>query len=191
MAVPAHDRQLSVPEFLKFARGRPEDEQWELLDGHAQCMAPATIRHGQLAEAFADHLKAWLRGHGCEPLVSRNNTGLQTGTSYVTPDVLIACAQSDDMATTVEHPVVIAEVLSRDWARDTHDKPRIYAQFPTLQLYVVIDQLQKHLLIFDRDGLDRQKPRDEHEALEIDIALPSGTHGLSLPLETLYQGINV
>ncbi len=48
----------------------PEDERWQLLDGHAHAMAPPSFNHQRVVLELASQLHVQLRGKVCEAMVA-------------------------------------------------------------------------------------------------------------------------
>ena len=57
--------RMRVADFIEMIRDRPDEERWELLDGEAVPMAPASERHNQIYMNLGRQLGALADKVGC------------------------------------------------------------------------------------------------------------------------------
>jgi len=89
-----------------------DDERWELIDGAAYAMSPAsTTRHQGVVGRLFSRIESQLRGCPCRPFVAPVDVKLSDA-DVVQPDVLVLC---DPTKITESHidgaPDLVAEVL--------------------------------------------------------------------------------
>ncbi len=82
---------MDVDQFMAFLETRPNGEHWELIEGVAVMMAPASIAHQLIASNFCSLLNTALRANGI-PLFACSNIGLRNPglrTFQPEPDVVV------------------------------------------------------------------------------------------------------
>jgi Uma2 family endonuclease len=146
--------QMTVNEFLSWARQRPE--RWELFDGIPTAMSPERVIHGdtkyRAARVFDDAIaKARVP---CRFVLDSAAVRIDARNSYQ-PDLLVYCGEpvADD-ALEVQNPVIVVEVLSPGNAiTDLRDKLQGYFRVSSIQHYLIIDP-EKRLVIHHMRGHD-------------------------------------
>lgn len=140
MAIVLDIRHETLAEFLEWEEQQPE--RYERVSGLVRMMTGGTIDHNRITLNVADALRRRLAGGNCEAFV--NDVKIVTPAENVMyPDVVVACGAIPGKATSLENPVIIAEVLSpRTAARDHGPKRWAYYQIPSLRHYVLIDQYE-------------------------------------------------
>lgn len=170
-------RHETLAEFLDWEQRRPE--RYERLSGVVRMMTGGTIDHNRITRNVADALWRQLKDRGCEVFNSDVKV-VAPAEDVMYPDVVVACGDIPGKATSLESPVIIAEVLSEGTsARDHGPKRWGYYQIPSLRHYVLIDQHEGGVEVAspDPDGtwrsvvLRRLDARLRLEALGVEIGL--------------------
>ncbi|MDO8349121.1 MAG: Uma2 family endonuclease [Planctomycetota bacterium] len=120
------------------------------------------------------------------PGVHQNHDSIRTNTAefYYYPDVTVDCSGAANAALFAEQPRVIFEVLSPDTERiDRGEKLRNYQALPSLDAYVLVDQLRLAVSVYRRSegGWVRELLTEKSDTLVL------STIGCSLPVATIYQ----
>ncbi len=140
MATALDVRFRSLADFLAWEEQQPE--RYERVDGVVRMMTGGTIAHNRITRNCARALDSRLQGSDCEIFTSDVKVTTPAG-DVMYPDMLVICGTVPDQATWVETPVVVVEVLSASTAeRDRGPKRSAYQTIPSLQHYVLIDQIE-------------------------------------------------
>ena len=91
----------------------PEDERWQLIDGHAYCMAAApNIKHQKVAGNFYATIREKLKGKPCVPFIAPTDVVFDDY-NIVQPDVLVVCNTSKIKDANIQGaPDLVIEVIS-------------------------------------------------------------------------------
>src|SRR5579864_7177873 len=130
---------MDVDEFMAFMQTRPKGEHWDLIDGVAVMMAPASQAHQQIALNLCILLREAFAAQGLD-LRAIFNLGVRSpGTRYFQPEpdvVVIPGVAGYDLYS--EHFQLAAEILSPSNTRQEIDlKLHLYRQAPD-NLYAVV-----------------------------------------------------
>ena len=127
----------------------------EYLAGEVYAMAGCTAVHNQLAGALYAAFLSHLKGKPCRTFISDMKVKLRydgEDTVYY-PDVMVDCSGLAPDAVLATDPTVVAEVLSQSTERtDRREKWFLYRNIPSLQEYVLIDQIRPEVTIFRRSA---------------------------------------
>ena len=147
------DETYSYEDYLAW----PNDERWELIDGHSYGMSPAPLfQHQKTVTSVVGQLHAQLKGKRCQSMVApldvrlteTDTLGKET-THTVQPDVLIFCdpSKADEKGLTGA-PDWILEVLSdgTSW-KDETIKLDLYERFGVKE-YWILNPVTKLLLVY-------------------------------------------
>ena len=146
---------MDVDEFMVFLESRPHGELWELIEGVAVMMAPASYAHQRIAHNLSNALNSAFVAHHIDSFAYLNtgvrNPGLRNFQPL--PDVVVVpgVAGYDLYA---ENYQLAAEVLSPSNSRAEIDlKLRRYCEAPD-NLYVVVIEPSEFLVEIHarRDG---------------------------------------
>ena len=149
-------------------------------------MTGATNRHERIQGNLKFALISRLRGGACTPYGP--NTRIATGQGrHRYPDALVTCAPQDDMARQVTDPVLIFEIICDTTQRtDRSTKLVEYRSIPSLVRYVMLEQDKVEATIItrvaDHWSIDLLRAGDVLDLPEI---------GITLPLDALYEGIDL
>ncbi len=151
MAEPAEKLPTTVPEFLKWAQGRPG--RYELHDGHVVAMTPQRARHadtkGRVYRKLCEAVEA--AGLPCEVYPDGMTVRIDQNTAFE-PDALLRCGDPlDPDAITVEDPLLVVEVVSpSSEGSDTGHKLAGYFRVPGLRHYLIVDPLGRVVIHHQR-----------------------------------------
>jgi Uma2 family endonuclease len=131
---------MDVDEFMAFMQTRPKGEHWDLIDGVAVMMAPASQAHQQIALNLCILLRGAFAAQGLD-LRAIFNVGVRSpGARYFQPEpdvVVIPGVAGYDLYS--EHFQLVAEILSPSNTRQEIElKLRLYREAPDNFYAVVI-----------------------------------------------------
>ncbi len=125
----------------------PDDERWELIDGHAWAMSPAPMRrHQKVSGRLFSRFFNFLNGHPCEvyeapfdvlfPMGDEPDDEVDT---IVQPDIVVFCDKSKLTERGARGaPDLVVEILSPSTSkRDIKDKYELYERRGVLEYWVV------------------------------------------------------
>jgi Uma2 family endonuclease len=132
---------MDVDEFMAFMQTRPKGEHWDLIEGVAVMMAPASYAHQQIALNLCNLLNGAFAAHGLD-LRAVFNVGVRLpGARYFQPEPDVAVVPGIagyDLYS--EHFQLVAEILSPSNTRQETDlKLRLYREAPENHYAVVIE----------------------------------------------------
>ncbi len=130
---------MDVDQFMAFMETRPKGEHWDLIDGVAVMMAPASHAHQQIALNFCILLRSAFAAQGLD-LRAIFNAGVRSpGARYFQPEpdvAVIPGVAGYDLYS--EHFQLAAEILSPSNSRQEIDlKLHFYREAPD-NLYAVV-----------------------------------------------------
>jgi Uma2 family endonuclease len=132
---------MLINEFLKFARTRPKEEYWQLVEGGAVMMHPPSLVHQLIAMNLRDLIKEALEVRGPD-LLALHQIGVRVPgvTNFLPrPDVVIFPGVAG-YEVCAERFLLVAEVLSpSNTKRLIAQKARRYEQHPDNLYCIVID----------------------------------------------------
>ncbi|MGH7040688.1 MAG: Uma2 family endonuclease [Acetobacteraceae bacterium] len=154
------------------------------FDGFAPlAMTGGTVEHATIQRNLVTALTNRLRGRPCQAFGSELKIAVAGSIRY--PDAFIVCTPIMPGSLVVEDPVVIFEILSPSTAAtDRIVKNREYRATPSVQRYILLEQIRPAATVFTRDGTDWIG-----RILDADAGLAMPEIGIELPLAELYEGI--
>lgn len=153
----------------------------EYLDGRAYAMAGAKRNHRRITDNLLRKFGNHLESTPCE--ASSNDAIVALGQSYVYPDVVVDCINTNDDFVTA--PVIIVEVLSNSSRKlDTTTKLLKYINLATLKEYVLVEQdiVSVQVLRNNNDW------KTEYYSLGDNVTFESIE--LTLSIEEIYERVN-
>jgi Uma2 family endonuclease len=188
MAAP-HLGPISPEEYLRMER--QAETRHELVNGVVYAMNGVSRWHNRLVDNLHFLLRRALP-KSCECFVSDMRVGIPNTGQYTYPDLAIVCGEAnfeDAQVDTLTNPIVLIEVLSSSTeVCDRGAKFLHYRTIPSLEAYLLVSQ-----------GHAQVEARVKNEAGEwihhvslgrsAEMSLPA--LGLSIPLEILFEGIEV
>jgi len=138
---------MDVDEFMEFLETRPEGEHWELIEGVAVMMAPASYAHQRIASNLCNLLNSAFAAQRLD-LYAYTDVGIRnTGVRNFQPEpdaVVVPGVSGYDLYS--EHYQLVAEVLSPSNTRREIDlKLRRYREAPD-NLYAVVIEPREFLV---------------------------------------------
>lgn len=176
---------MTVPEFL--AWDAPGGGRWQLVDGEAVAMAPASRTHGALqlevGRRIGNHLDA--TGSHCTVIAEPGIVPRVRGNeNFRIPELAVTCTDYDTEEYDVANPVLIVEVLSPSNRTETWLNVWAYTTIPSLREILILSStaIRAELL---RRGLDGSWPETPQAIEDGDLTLES--IGMTVPLVSLYR----
>lgn len=179
-------RFMTPQEYLSFEK--QAEQRHEYVNGLTVAMAGASRRHNLLTLAFASLLRAHLRGSPCRAYASdmKVNASHKGNDVFYYPDVMVACNSNSLNEYVEDRPTVIAEVLSPSTeTRDRMEKLAAYTAIPGLQEYVLIQQDNVSVDLYQNTGNGWEIIRLRHESDTLQLR----SIDFSVVLKTLYEDL--
>jgi Uma2 family endonuclease len=181
---------MSFDDFEELLADKPAHERWELIGGRVvKLMVGARWEHNFIIQNLSSAIRERLRatGSSCRTLTETfffKDVRLQ---SALLPDVIVRCGPFAPGATSLDDPVVVAEVLSvGSEARDRFEKWAIYQRVPSLRHYALVSRDKAHIEVIDRAS----ESWSGFRVLDgLDAVLPLGALGLEVPLAEIYRDV--
>ncbi len=180
-------RQMTVEEY--FAFDEASEYKNEYIDGELYPMTGGTLNHGAIIMKTGFALMRRLIGSDCQ-VFGGNVRNRVSPTRYLYPDISVVCGtpETDERSINLFNPVLIAEVTSpSSLDYDRGDKLRYYQSIASLRIYLVIDQQQPLVELYERH--DDSWQTEEYAGLDAVIPLPA--LNCDLPLAEIYAGIEL
>jgi len=147
-------------------------------------MAGGTAAHSAIQRNVIIALGTRLRGKPCQPHGSDLKILVDGRIRY--PDVFVVCSPIPPKTTVVSDPVIVFEVFSDSTSHnDLVVKNAEYRACPSIQRYVVLEQVQQGALVFARKGDDwvSETLADEGAVLRLPEL------GIEIPLAEFYADV--
>lgn len=134
--------EFSYADYLRW----PENERWQLLDGHAYAMAPPNINHQRAVFELGAQIRNQLIGHRCQGLVAPVGVRLPTHEeadaetrTVFEPDLVVVCDPAKiDTRGIRGAPDFIIEVLSPSTSSfDQIEKRLCYERAGVRELWLI------------------------------------------------------
>ena len=177
---------MSVAEYL---RSEPESPvKREYVDGfvyplHAQ--AGASKAHSRICANITEVLNPDARQMECRLYQSDMKLRLNGSTTFFYPDILVACGPDNPADDFETEPCLLIEVLSPSTAaNDRLGKYGVYTALPSLQTYLMVEQVERRVYAYERQGL-HWVLKDVQGAGQIDLPCL----GRTLTLDEMYIGV--
>ena len=180
-------RQMTVEEY--FAFDEASEYKNEYIDGEVYPMTGGTLDHGAIIMKTGFALMRRLIGSDCQ-VFGGNVRNRVSPTRYLYPDISVVCGtpETDERSINLFNPVLVAEVTSpSSLDYDRVDKLRYYQNIGSLWIYLLIDQQQPLIELYERqdDGWHSM----EFSGLDAIVPLPA--LNCELPLAEIYAGIKL
>ncbi|MFI5187309.1 MAG: Uma2 family endonuclease [Chitinophagales bacterium] len=188
-AVPKYD-YITASQYLEMERSA--EFKQEYYDGHIYAMSGASLEHNIIASNLSARVGHFLDGKNCRMLQSEMRVSTPSRDSYMYPDAIIVCGEpelEDDKFDTLLNPSVIFEILSPSTRSiDKEGKFFFYREIPSLQEYVMIDSLKRHIIVAQKQAGDSWKFEDiDKHGFEFIIS----TIDFIITLEAVYSGTSL
>ncbi|MCL0085646.1 Uma2 family endonuclease [Thermodesulfovibrionales bacterium] len=164
----------------------PGEERWEIIDGEAYNMAPAsTFRHQKTAGNFYFLIKNRLTERRCTPGIAPTDVVLSEY-DVVQPDVFVVCDEKKITEINIQgSPDLIIEVLSPATAlKDKREKKNLYKKY-LVKEYIIIDPVAQYAerFLLDEGGLYGEGEIFGPE----DILAVASASGIRIPLWEVFE----
>ncbi len=181
---------ISPDEYL--AMERATEERNEYYDGLVLAMSGGSMEHNLIDRNLVGILYGFLKDKECQVLPSHMRVSSPDRENYMYPDASIVCGKpelEDDKFDTLTNPSVIFEILSPSTkGMDKQRKFFFYMQIPSLKEYIMIDSVQRYIIIARKQADSSWKFEELNDTAE---NLFIQRIGFSLPLSELYEGTNL
>jgi Uma2 family endonuclease len=120
----------------------PEDERWQIIDGHAYCMTAApNIRHQKITGNLYVSIREKLKGKPCNTFIAPTDVVFDDY-NIVQPDVLVVCNKSRITDANIQGaPDLVIEVISPSNSfMDKKMKLELYERFGVRE-YLLADPM--------------------------------------------------
>ncbi|MEO7718963.1 MAG: Uma2 family endonuclease [Capsulimonas sp.] len=181
---------LTISPDKYLATERASDLRSEYISGEVVTMAGASNRHETIVINLAGQLSNKLRRTSCRPLGGGLRIRIREA-NYLYADLTVICGAiklvDDGYDDTLLNPTVIFEILSKTTEdRDHGVKWRLYQQIPSLEHYVIVDQITACVEIYTRHA-DVDWLVHTETGLEGQFTLSA--IGVTLSLADLYEDV--
>jgi Uma2 family endonuclease len=175
-------RRMTLAEFLDWDDG--SDRRYELVDGYALMMAPASEAHGELAIALGAEIRSRLRPP-CRVISEAGIAIRDRADTYYVADLAVTCVPREPGRRMVAEPVLIIEVLSPSTSQvDRWRKVADYRALASVQEILVLSSDERRVEL-QRRTADGWRVDD----LIGQAMLALGCCASPIPLDTLYAGL--
>lgn len=122
---------------------------------------------------------------GCRAYASEIKLRIDAQQSFYYPDVMVVCGPENSDPYSETAPCLLVEVLSRGTAHtDRHAKYAVYTALPSLQTYLIVDQYERRVYAYAREGASWTLTEYVGEGV-----IPLPCLGLELSLGEIYAGV--
>jgi len=177
---------MTAAEFLAW---NPQDsDRWELVDGSARAMAPASPRHGAIQAETSRLIGNHLAHHrpACSVMVEPDiQPKVRANLNVRVPDLAVTCAPWGGDAPLLSDPVLVIEIHSPSDKADTWANVWSYVTIPSVQEILVLHttEMGADLLRRAADGIWPDNPSTL--GAKNDVMLDS--IGFAVPLSQFYR----
>jgi Uma2 family endonuclease len=182
--------RISIAEYLEIEAAG--NAKYEYHDGEIFAMAGGTIHHGYICGNIFATLRGAIKAKNkpCITLNSEVKLHIAAKNAFVYPDTMVVCGKVETATSepnAVTNPTIIVEVLSKSTANyDRSGKFFFYRQIPSLKEYILIEQDEPHVDVFQRQG-DLWRITT---VTGLESTLQIQTLDLNIPLSDIYENIN-
>lgn len=166
----------------------------EFCAGQIFAMAGASVAHNRITGNVFAALRAARGQARCDVFASDLRVRTPSGL-YTYPDVMVVCGgvqlNPSDRLDTLTNPAILVEVLSDSTAAyDRGEKFRHYQSLATLREYLLIDQSEMRVELYDVEDERRAQHRwRRHEYSSAGDGVPLPSLGVALALADIYAGV--
>ena len=148
--------RVTVDEFLVWDSGDQSGRRWQLIDGEAVAMAPASENRGALQGEIGPLVANHLRAHrpNCRLIVALGIAPrVRANHNFRIPDLDVTCAPARDEPMMAD-PILLIELLSPSNEAETWNNIWSYATIPSVMeiLAVRATRIEAELLCRQPDG---------------------------------------
>jgi Uma2 family endonuclease len=173
---------MSLAEFLEWEER--QELKYEFDGFQPVAMVGVSRAHAVIQRNLITALSNRLAGKPCEPFGSDLKIDVAGRIRY--PDAFVVCTPGSGTDKIVTDPVVIFEIIS-DWSdrRDRIIKNEEYRLTPSVQRYVMLEQVMPAATVFAREGERWVGTLFKDDAM---ISMPE--IGIEIPLADFYEGLD-
>ncbi len=173
---------MTVDAFLDWERRQELRYEFDGLE--AVAMTGGTLNHSAIATRLVTAIESRLRS-GCR--VYRGDVKILVADKVRYPDAVVTCSPIDGQSDILPNPIVVVEVLSASTASvDRVTKNAEYAATPSIQRYIMLEQVRIGATVFARDGANWVGT-----VLLDDAVLAMPEIGVEVPLRELYANVEL
>jgi Uma2 family endonuclease len=174
-------KPMTLVEFLAWEER--QELRYEFDGFQPGAMTGGTVEHAAIEINLAAALRSRLRDGRCRAFGS--NLKIEVAGRIRYPDAFVVCSPVPRGATVVTEPMVVFEILSASTSVvDRVVKNEEYRDTPSIQRYVILEQVRQAATIFSRQDGDWVG----HIATgDTELAMPE--IGITLPLAELYLDV--
>ena len=181
---------MDLDDFEELIADMPSDERWELIGGRVvRMMVGARWQHNVIIQNTAYGLRERFRARGssCRTFTETFYLKSRSLKRSTLPDVIVRCGALDELATSLDDPKVLVEVVSPgSESRDRVEKWKIDRRLTSLEHYVLVERDKAAIDGFDWNG-EAWASRRTIEGLDASLDLPAVD--VSIPLLEIYQDV--
>ena len=163
----------------------------EYLSGEILAMSGASLEHNLITMNTTTSLYNQLSNQGCIVFSSDMRVGVDSGESYLYPDISVVCDKprfEDDVLDTLLNPIIIIEVLSQSTEQyDRGEKAERYKRLDSLREYILISQ--------DRVKVEHYISKNNlwsvNELVSLQETLKLTSVNAELPLQNVYRFVEI
>lgn len=187
MTAQAHfEHPYTVEEY--FALEESTGIRHEYIDGEVYAMSGGTYSHSVIIGNLTGLIYAHLRKANCR--ICNSDMKVEVSPKhYLYPDLTLVCGEAqfaDKKQTRLLNPTLVVEVLSdSSQERDFVLKASLYRQMPSVQAYLIVEQVRAHVNLLTRQGAIWTI--QDYSGLEARVPIDLLTAELSLA--DIYEGI--
>jgi Uma2 family endonuclease len=173
---------MTLDEFLAWERR--QELRYEFDGFEPVAMTGGTLNHSAIVTRLVNVLEPRLRPGS---RAFRGDVKILVLGRVRYPDAAVTCSPIDGQSDILPNPVVVFEVLSPSTASvDRVTKNAEYAATPSIQRYVMLEQVRIGATVFAREGANWVGTILLDDAM---LAMPE--IGVELPLRDLYAGVEL
>lgn len=186
MARTALDQQKNLTHAEYFALEEELNEKFEYIAGEIFAMSGGSVQHALIGANSIITLGNAFRNHSCRVLSSDAKLQINEIDSFLYPDVMVACDETDNNGKYIQSPRIIIEVLSPSTEDYDHGKKfSYYRLIQSLQAYIMLHQSKPLAEVYQRNG-DNSWTLKEYLGLEAVINLQEN---VQLTMADLYHKV--
>lgn len=191
MTQPAFQK-MSVEEYLRTEVDSPVKREYvggfvytlDNSDG-VWAQAGSSKSHAEVIMNVMQVVRPAARRQGCRAYASEIKLRIDAQQSFYSPDVMVVCGPENSDPYSETAPCLLVEVLSRGTAHtDRHAKYAVYTALPSLQTYLIVDQYERRVYAYAREGASWTLTEYVGEGV-----IPLPCLGLELSLGEIYAGV--
>lgn len=183
---------MSVEEYLRTEPDSPVKREYVngfvyAVDNSAgiRAQAGSSKSHARIISRLMRAIEPQAEAEGCRAYASEIKLRVEAQKSFYYPDVMVVCGPDTSDPYSETAPCLLVEVLSRGTAHtDRHAKYAVYTSIPSLQTYLIVDQYERRVYAYQREGTSWQLTDYASQGI-----IPLPCLNLTLSLNDIYAGV--